>query len=146
MDSPELLNPLVIVIFPRVSEATRVTIQMVLPKYPKCRVIALSAGELDTANYKSLWNSASDRTLLILREKPENHVETTLSAISILQGPDDTRPLGIILVDSADVPRFEEEKRRRWNQTLAERLHKKYRDLQVVEYASSWLYSPPRLR
>ncbi len=146
MTPTDLLSPFVVVVIPRFSEAIKVIIQHVLPHYPHCRIVAVSAGQEESNNYARIWNSSTKKQLLLLHERPENQIEALTTTIDIMLNGEHNHPIGIILADSSELAHFESQKRPKWNLALAERLGNSFRDLQIVEYSDSWKYSPPRIR
>lgn len=142
----DLLSPTVVVVIPRFSEAVKVVVQNVLPHFPSCTLVAISSSESESTRYTQLWTSQTDRSLLILREKPETQIQLLSLLIEVVTHSDIRRPLGVLVADGPDVAQFDSLKRASWNLALAESLSVKFKDLQVVEYSDSWKYSPPRIR
>lgn len=132
------LQPLVVVYFPRFSDAVRDVLEIIVPRYPGCRAIARSGSNVETSRYAALWDHEHRCALLVVREALDSDAKCTRAIQIALQSAPE-RP-GALLIIEPDSRYHEKSDRLAWQMTAA------IADLQVIEYDPSWKQSPPRIR
>lgn len=141
-----LLEPTVIILLPRYCEATGVTIEQVVPKFPGCSVAALSSSDEESAKYSVMWGSENPSPLLILRAEPQEQMCVAKEAVVTICRQKNAHSIGLIIADGPEAAGYREFNRKSWDEGLAERISDEILDLQVVEYSASWRFTPPRIR
>lgn len=132
------LQPLVVIYFPRFSDAVRDVLETILPRFPGCRAIARSSSDHETSQYAALWDHEHVCALLVVREAVDGDTKCA-SAIQIALQSAPERP-GVLLIIEPDSRNHVKSDRLSWQITSA------IADLQVIEYDPSWKQSPPRIR
>ena len=142
----DLLEPTVVVLLPRCCEATGVTVEQVVPRFPGCMVAALSSSDEETAKYSAIWGRENPAPLLILRAEQGEHMCLAKEAVTTIARQKKAHSVGLIIADGPEVSSYREHNRKSWDEGLASLLIEEIPDLQVVEYSSSWRFTPPRIR
>lgn len=136
-----LLNPLVIAMIPRWSEAVPVVADLDVD-----HMVGLAENEEDANQFRQLWASRDDRPLLLLRCPSEGSLSLGVETVTEIASHHPNRPVGVLLADGPDASGFREERRQRWHRAFAKAVSDAILDVQICEYSGSWAISPPRLR
>lgn len=141
-----LLDPLVILLMPRWTSA--VPALHAAPAIAKSAdfAIALADGEEEAARFERCWTGTAEPPLLLLRVPMSHSIAWAEQAILDLAKNRGGRAIGVLLADGPELAGFVSGKRRAWNRALADAVHAALLDSQILQYSSTWLDSPPRVR
>lgn len=136
-----LLDPVLIAIMPRWSEAVRIVSEIEVS-----HAVALAEDEAQAIQFRENWSGHDDHPLLLVRCSPENTLPMAVETVTQIATRSPNRAIGILLADGPDAPGFKESRRRVWNQDFAKSVSGVILDVQILEYSPSWATHRPRIR
>lgn len=108
-----------------------------------CLCLAAQESERDAYREFSIRNGID--ILTVVKSEPWSPEQAALTISADLERQARSYA-AVLLFDGPGCLGFEREQRRAWNERFAREASAQVRDIQILEYASSWAFSPPRIR
>lgn len=142
----DLLDPILIAVFPRVSEATSALPDLKSRWRSEVFAIALVESQDQGQAFRSSWPHETPTPLLLIHSKIGASIPTGVAVIAEIASRRPSRPLAVLVMDGPDLIGFKELQRDTWNRDFSREIARAILDVQVFEYTPTWATSPPRVR
>lgn len=139
-----ILDPILVAVFPRWSEAVEIVRKLTARARPSFAV-ALAESEDQAKSFRESWDD-DDGPLLLFRCPKGASAQFGSEVVQEIAGHFPGHPVGVLLGDGPDVRGFREGRRGEWNRAFARQVSRCVRDVQVFEYVPDWEATPPRIR
>jgi hypothetical protein len=103
MEGAVWLQPCVILLFPRFTEAVATIVEIIVPSAVNCWAVALSGSSEESRQFAAQWPESLSLPLLILRGRAEDQQALATSAVLHIAGQHPTQPVGVLIADGPDV-------------------------------------------
>ena len=141
-----LLSPVLVAVFPRFTEATRVVCDLLISNHMDGFAIGLAETDEQMRLFRAGWPDAGAFPLLLLRCTEFDSVAIGIAAVNELVHRSPPRHAAVLIADGPEAHGFQREGRAQWNREFAREISATVLDVQVFEYSPTWATSPPRIR
>lgn len=136
----DLLEPVVILLMPRFTEAAGPCARMLPELTGKHFAVGLYSSKEERDGFYRLWQG--EPPLLLIRHQSWDLMSHAVEVVLEIARNHLGRPIGVIVADGPEVSGFKME----FVRDLGERICDAITDVQVFLYSTSWTVNPPRIR